>query len=140
MRALGGVLPTRSLTPPPRAALDASRPWLVFWITHSLALLEVPLPDGVCVRLPRLPSPSLTLKTRTGSAADAVAFLSSCRAPTGGFGGGPGQQAHLATTYAACAALCTLGGSDAVAALDRPSLLRFLLRLKLPAEQARPSL
>jgi protein farnesyltransferase subunit beta len=68
-----------------------------------------------------------------------VAFLSSCRAPTGGFGGGPGQQAHLATTYAACAALCTLGGADAVAALDRPSLLRFLLRLKLPAEQARLS-
>jgi protein farnesyltransferase subunit beta len=67
-----------------------------------------------------------------------VAFLARCRAPSGGFGGGPGQQAHLATTYAACAALCTLGGADAVAALDRPSLLRFLLRVKLPAEQARP--
>jgi len=66
-----------------------------------------------------------------------VAFLARCRAPDGGFGGGPGQQAHLATTYAACAALCTLGGADAVAALDRPSLLRFLLRLKLPADQAR---
>ena len=75
-----------------------------------------------------------------GYAADAVAFLARCRAPTGGFGGGPGQQAHLATTYAACAALCTLGGADAVAALDRPSLLRFLLRLKLPAEQVRPLL
>ena len=83
---------------------------------------------------------SRVLKKHAGYAADAVAFLSSCRAPTGGFGGGPGQQAHLATTYAACAALCTLGGADAVAALDRPSLLRFLLRLKLPAEQARPSL
>ncbi len=69
--------------------------------------------------------------------ADAVDFLSRCRAPTGGFGGGPGQQAHLATTYAACAALCTLGGPAAVAALDRPALHRFLLRLKLPEEQAR---
>ncbi len=64
-------------------------------------------------------------------------FLRRCRAPTGGFGGGPGQQAHLATTYASCAALCTLGSPAALAALDRPSLCRFLLRLKLPAEQAR---
>ena len=39
----------------PAAALDASRPWLVFWITHSLALLEVPLPDGAFATRP-LPS------------------------------------------------------------------------------------
>lgn len=33
-------------------------------------------------------------------ASDIVGFLQRCQAPTGGFGGGPGQQAHLATTYA----------------------------------------
>ena len=84
-----------------------------------------------------LRSADRALPVPSGYREDAVAFLARCRAPGGGFGGGPGQQAHLATTYAACAALCTLGGADAVAALDRPSLLRFLLRLKLPAEQAR---
>jgi protein farnesyltransferase subunit beta len=25
-------------------ALEASRPWIVFWIVHSLALLDAPLP------------------------------------------------------------------------------------------------
>jgi protein farnesyltransferase subunit beta len=28
--------------------LDASRPWLVFWMTHSLALLLQPLPQQAC--------------------------------------------------------------------------------------------
>ena len=46
------TLPPRALTRPPPAALDASRPWLVFWITHSLALLEVPLPDGAPLPMP----------------------------------------------------------------------------------------
>jgi hypothetical protein len=43
------VHPPALTRPRPRrrtAALDAGRPWLVFWITHSLALLEVPLPEG----------------------------------------------------------------------------------------------
>lgn len=34
--------------------------------------------------------------------------------PDGGFGGGPFQLAHLAPTYAAVAALVTLGGEDAL--------------------------
>lgn len=28
--------------------LDASRPWLLFWMTHSLALLQQPLPQQAC--------------------------------------------------------------------------------------------
>lgn len=28
-------------------ALDASRAWIVYWLVHSLALLEAPLPEGV---------------------------------------------------------------------------------------------
>lgn len=27
--------------------LDASRPWLVFWLVHTLALLQAPLPRQV---------------------------------------------------------------------------------------------
>ena len=48
--------------------LDASRPWLCYWILHSMALLDYPIPDDV--------------------ARDVVGFLSKCQSPTGGFGGG----------------------------------------------------
>jgi hypothetical protein len=43
-RSARAALATPRLTQ--RTALDAGRPWLVFWIAHSLALLEVPLPEG----------------------------------------------------------------------------------------------
>ncbi len=43
--------------------------------------------------------------------------------PEGGFGGGPYQLAHLAPTYAAVAALVTLGGQDALSGL--PAVLCF---------------
>ena len=29
------------------ASLEASRPWILYWITHSLALLGAKLPDNV---------------------------------------------------------------------------------------------
>lgn len=95
---------------PSHCSLHASQPWLAFWVVHSLALLDA---------LPPTPAP-------------AAAFLGACASPAGGFSGGPGQQPHLAPTYAACAALATLGGPAALAALDRPSLLALLLRLKAP--------
>lgn len=38
--------------------LDASRPWLLFWMAHSLALLQRPLPQQVCITDMRL-QPSL---------------------------------------------------------------------------------
>ena len=102
---------------PGHCSLDAARPWLVFWTVHSLALLG----EGA--------SPQ--------EASLVARFLAACRAPGGGFGGGPGQQAHLAPTYAACASLATVGGEEAAEALGRPSLRAFLLRLKLPSVRAR---
>ena len=92
------------------ASLDASRPWLVFWAVHSLALLG---------------------RVDRAHARDICRFLATCAAPSGaGFCGGPGQRPHLAPTYAACAALATLGGQHAAAALNRPALAAFLRRLK----------
>lgn len=92
------------------ASLDASRPWLVFWAVHSLSLLG------------RLDKVHVT---------DVCHFLSTCAAPDrGGFCGGPGQRPHLAPTYAACAALATLGGPSALEAVDRAALAAFLRRLK----------
>ncbi|XDV42229.1 hypothetical protein PO909_010936 [Leuciscus waleckii] len=92
--------------------LDASRPWLCYWILHSLELLEEPVPAAV--------------------ASDVCQFLARCQSPTGGFGGGPGQHSHLAPTYAAVNALCILGTEEAYKVINREKLLDFLYSVKQP--------
>lgn len=98
------------------ASLDASRPWICYWVLHSLALLRAPLPEGV-------------------SADDVIAFLRACKADGGGYGGGPGQMAHLAPTYAAVCALLTLGGEAAYESIDRAAVAAFLRRMVVPPER-----
>ncbi|KAH7941946.1 hypothetical protein HPB49_018689 [Dermacentor silvarum] len=92
--------------------LDASRPWLCYWILHSLELLEV----------------SLYSEMKSSIAA----FLGKCQHPEGGFSGGPGQQAHLAPTYAAVNALSILGTEEAYKVINRNTLYNFLRRMKQP--------
>ena len=92
--------------------LDASRPWLCYWIVHSLSLLDYTL------------LPAETHKV--------VEFLRKCQCGDGGFGGGPGQLPHLATTYAAVLALCEIGTKEAYDVIDRPALQRFILSLCQP--------
>lgn len=57
-------------------------------------------------------------------------YIFRCRAPTGGFGGGPGQYAHLAPTYAAVNSLCIIGTVQAYRAIDRDSLIKFLFSVR----------
>lgn len=45
--------------------------------------------------------------------------MAKCQSPEGGFGGGPGQHPHLASTYAAINALCTIGTPQAYQVIDR---------------------
>jgi protein farnesyltransferase subunit beta len=87
--------------PAPYTSLDASRPWLLYWVTHSLALMNAQL--------------DAELKSR------AVETIKSFWNPVdGAFGGGPGQMGHLAPTYASISALCYLGGpEDAWSWIDR---------------------
>lgn len=93
--------------------LDANRSWLCYWILNSIALL--------------------------GQSIDAdhgqhtVDFLCRCQDPNGGYGGGPGQMPHLATTYAAVNSLVTIGGQTALASVNREKMLQFLLRMKDPS-------
>ena len=94
---------------PDYECLDASRPWLCYWIIHSLSLLDYTL----------LPA----------EAQKVVEFLKRCQCKEGGFGGGPGQLPHLATTYAAVLALCEIGTKEAYDIIDRPALQRFILSL-----------
>eukprot|EP00727_Mastigamoeba_balamuthi_P009844 m51a1_g5482 hypothetical protein (395) ;mRNA; f:311850-313386 len=90
--------------------LDASQPWLLYWSLNAVDLLGLPI------------TPEL--------AANAVKTLAACQSPTGGFGGGPGQLAHLAATYAAVRALMVVGTRDAYECIDRAALYRWLLSLK----------
>ncbi|XP_063803268.1 protein farnesyltransferase subunit beta isoform X1 [Pseudophryne corroboree] len=92
--------------------LDASRPWLCYWIVHSLTLLDEPIPESV--------------------ASNVCQFLAHCQTAGGGFAGGPGQQAHLAPTYAAVNALCTIGTEEAYNVINREKLQEFLCSLKQP--------
>ncbi|ONK72736.1 uncharacterized protein A4U43_C04F22640 [Asparagus officinalis] len=93
--------------------LDANRPWLCYWILHSLALLGEPL--------------DLEFENA------AVDFLLRCEAEDGGYGGGPGQMAHLATTYAAVNSLITLGSMWALSSINRDKMYKFLSQMKDPS-------
>lgn len=95
---------------PSFCVLDANRPWLCYWILHSIALL------GDCV--------DDDLEDR------AIDFLNRCQDKNGGYGGGPGQLPHLATTYAAVNSLITLGGQKSLSSINRGKLYSFLLRMK----------
>ncbi|KAK1440866.1 hypothetical protein QVD17_06698 [Tagetes erecta] len=92
------------------SVLDANRPWICYWIFHSIALL--------------------------GESADfdlehnAIDFLSRCQDHQGGYGGGPGQMPHLATTYAAVNTLITIGGHKSLASINRGKIYSFLRRMK----------
>mgnify|MGYP000497373051 CR=1 FL=1 len=96
---------------PTYVSVISSRTWIVYWLVHSLGVLgELDLDED--------------LQT------DVVEFLASCQHESGGFGGGPGQLAHLAPTYAAMSALVTIGTKEAMAVADVGKLRAWLMRLK----------
>uniref|UniRef100_A0A0E0JIF0 Protein farnesyltransferase subunit beta n=1 Tax=Oryza punctata TaxID=4537 RepID=A0A0E0JIF0_ORYPU len=90
--------------------LDANRPWLCYWMIHALALLDETPDEDV--------------------EDDIVNFLSRCQDKDGGYGGGPGQLPHLATTYAAVNTLVTIGSERALSSINRDNLYKFMLRMK----------
>ena len=79
---------------------------------HGLELLDYPL--------------SQELKQQV------ISTLASCQSPTGGFSGGHGQMAHLATTYAAVHALAIVGTHEAFELIQVSLLADFLKRMKQP--------
>ncbi|XAR51859.1 Protein farnesyltransferase [Bertholletia excelsa] len=95
---------------PSFVVLDANRPWLCYWIVHSIALL----------------GESLDAELESS----VIDFLSRCEHPDGGYGGGPGQLPHLATTYAAVNSLITVGGQRSLSSINREKLYTFLLCMK----------
>ncbi|KAI1314423.1 hypothetical protein EDD11_002167 [Mortierella claussenii] len=93
-------------------ALDAAKPWLFYWIFHALDLLGYRIPERLTSR--------------------AISSLEHMQCATGGFGGGPGQEAHLAPTYAAVNTLAIIGTKEALDMIDRDRMLEFLMGVKQP--------
>ncbi|OAL72016.1 hypothetical protein A7D00_4048 [Trichophyton violaceum] len=89
--------------------LDASRPWMVYWALTGLALLGEDV-SGFRRRL--------------------VATAAPMQSGSGGFGGGHGQTAHCASSYAITLSLAMVGGQEAFTLIDRLACWRWLGQLK----------
>ncbi len=93
-------------------SLDASRPWIIYWILHSLYLLGV----------------------NTQSFHERIISTLRCiQNKSGGFGGGPMQISQGAPNYAAVLSLCMIGSSEALSSVDRKAMYRWFLGLKQPS-------
>ncbi|KAI4686044.1 uncharacterized protein J4E88_003881 [Alternaria novae-zelandiae] len=91
------------------AALDAARPWIIYWSLQGLTALGSDISDY----------------NRTTPHTASLA-----QHPDGGFGGGYGQYAHLACTYASVLSLATVGGKESYETINRKTLWHFLGRMK----------
>ena len=76
------------------SSLDASQPWLLYWALQGLDTLN---------------------ELATADCQGVVAQLRRCEAAEGGFGGGPGQRAHVLASFAASRSLAIVGSPEAVA-------------------------
>ena len=90
--------------------LDASGPWILYWILHSLELMKVPILDQTKVAI--------------------MQRLLSYQSKEGGFAGGELQVPHLATTYAAVHALAILGLEEGFKCILRKEIYTWMISLK----------
>lgn len=97
--------------PPAFKAADASRPWIFYWCLNGLVLLGA----DVSKYRHRLVETARSMQNQNG-----------------GFGGGFGQQSHLATTYAMVLALAIVGGESAYQVIDRRAMWKWLCALREP--------
>ncbi|CCK68240.1 protein farnesyltransferase KNAG_0A05770 [Huiozyma naganishii CBS 8797] len=102
--------------PPQMTALDASQPWMLYWVANSLASLnEEWLNDDVKIMMAKKLNVIGSSKTEK----------------MGPFGGGIGQMPHIAGTYASINALALCGNiENCWDYIDRESIYQWLLSLK----------
>jgi protein farnesyltransferase subunit beta len=119
MRAKHAEYLSRALSHLPSGfvSLDASRPWIIYWILHALELLD------------RLPSDDFLSRS-----VETLGYF--WNAQHGGFGGGVMQLGHTATTYASCLTLALVGTDAALETVDRQQLYRFFMSRKHHASGA----
>ncbi|EPZ36789.1 Protein farnesyltransferase subunit beta domain-containing protein [Rozella allomycis CSF55] len=98
-------------------SLDSSQTWLCYWMCHSLALLDAPIPHQekylliICFK--RLINTIRLLQSEQG-----------------GFAGAPGMIPHLASSYAAILAIATIGTPEAYSIVNTKKLYEFLASVK----------
>ena len=127
---------------PSFVSLDSSRTWMLYWSLHSCDLLGYEITDEdacaivltirkcfspVSIRLPKAlvdrdPVLQSVIQHPTDDDPDDTVSL-----PGGGFGGGIGQMAHAATSYAAVLVLCILSSRHNKAALALLQQVRLRL-------------
>ncbi|CAO4380797.1 unnamed protein product [Caenorhabditis nigoni] len=96
--------------PPSYSTLDASRSWMCYWAVNALKILDAEIPKETVDSI--------------------ITFLKACEHPDGGYGGGPGQLAHLAPTYATVMCLASLQTEEALKSINRETLYNFLKKSK----------
>ena len=99
--------------------LDASRPWLVYWMLHSLSLL-----NGLHTK------DSTSDNELFHRVVSTLSRMARKETNVGGYGGGPQQLPHCAPTYAAVLALLTVGTEEAYESIDRGRVYRFFMSMK----------
>lgn len=98
------------------AKLDASRPWICFWLMNSVVLL----------------GSNLTEAEVSGSSRVLLSFYKGDE-KCGGFAGGDGfQLPHLAAFYAALMALALTKNTDTWKRINRKAIRNWLLQMKRP--------
>jgi protein farnesyltransferase subunit beta len=114
----------------PFVSLDASRPWMLYWCLHGCDLLgDFPSDEyrtGMVLTLEKCwKSTTVSLPAQINKEGADSLLTSTSTSTTrnntdnkdntyeaGGFGGGPGQMAHAATSYAAILSLCIIASSE----------------------------
>ncbi|EAS03637.2 prenyltransferase and squalene oxidase repeat protein (macronuclear) [Tetrahymena thermophila SB210] len=96
---------------------DVGHPWVIFWIIHSIYLLN---------------DPCLTIQDQK-ILFQLLDFLKKTQDPLGGFCGGHYQFPHIASSYAAICSLVELGSEECLSIVDRKGMYNFLLRCRNPA-------
>ncbi|KAL6948813.1 hypothetical protein ACO0QE_001286 [Hanseniaspora vineae] len=109
--------------PPQMLALDASQPWMVYWLVNSLYIMQ----DGdIGDELRTKIKDKLLVQS-------SVSPLSSSQrpAPFGPFAGGVMQYPHLASNYAALLSLVLCEDQEAFNKIDKDYVYEWLMGLKL---------
>lgn len=83
---------------------------MCYWAVNALKILDAEIPKEIVI--------------------DLIVFLKSCEHPDGGYGGGPGQLAHLAPTYATVMCLVSLQTEEALRSINKETLFNFLKKSK----------
>lgn len=96
--------------PPMFTGLDASQPWLLYWVINSIYLLKG----------------DISQDTLNAAGAKIISLIH----PDGGIGGGIGQIGHAAASYAAINTLALTKNEDLWNKIDTKKIYDWLMRLK----------